>query len=211
MFPIKKDVIIKQLVEQQFYQPPNYIVDRTHRIMTKVENSDLLINQMVDYLVFHSKHLKGTESSSYLEISDRIAQKLGLNPETVRSRFHTKTNGFILERLETEDLIFITMIASILEILDLVHYQEALEIIKKEYLKRYEDQETSIKESKIALNFEEGIKRLGEVANSDFSIIQNLIKVQDLASVFGVQISINQDEFNEFILKVVDTIILDSY
>ncbi|WP_455463658.1 hypothetical protein [Candidatus Hodarchaeum mangrovi] len=211
MFPIKKDVVIKQLVEQQFYQPPNYIVDRTHRIKTKVMNSDLVINKLVDFLFFHSKHLKGTESSSYLEISDLIAQKLGLNPKMVRSRFHTKTNGFILEHLETEDLIFITMIASILEIFDLVNYQETLEAIKKVYLNQYQDQETSLNESNIVLKFEEGIKRLGEVANSDFSILQNLIKVQDLASVFGVQINIDQDEFNEFIFRVVDKIICEGY
>ena len=211
MFSIKKDVVIKQLVEQQFYQPPDYIVDRTHRIKTRVLNSNLVIIKLVDFLVFHSLHLKGTKSAPYLKISDKIAQKFSLNPKEVRSRYHNKTKDFIREKLETEDLIFITMIANILEILDLSHYQKTLEVIRKEYLKRFQDQEISIQNSNITLTFEEGVKRLGEVANSDFSIVQNLIKVKDLALIFGVNIRINQDEYNGFILKVVDKILQESY
>jgi len=205
---IHKDEIIKQLVAQQFFQQPNFVVDRTHRIRVEVDNSGELFNKFCDYLLGQSQQLEGLDEDKYLEVLFETGKKLSLDKNILRKHFLKKSGSFINENLATEDLLFISMISTLLEVLDLVHYKRSLKEIEKAFHRHCGGLLSSIDKKKI---FNEGIKRLGEVADSNFSIIHNLIKVFDLANIFGVNIRIEHTSCDDFMRKVVDKIIQECY
>ncbi|MHA1975083.1 MAG: hypothetical protein ACTSW1_19010 [Candidatus Hodarchaeales archaeon] len=208
MLQIHKNDIIKQLVAQQFFQQPDFVVDRTHRIRVKVSNSGGLFDKFCNYLLDKSQNLEGLDLDKYLEVLFQTGERLSLDRNILRKHFLEKSESFISENLATEDLLFISMISTLLEVLDLVHYNKSIKEIRKAFAKHCDTILTDIDQKKV---FEEGIKRLGEVADSNFSIIHNLIKVFDLGKIFSVKIWIDHESCDSFMRKVIEKIITGCY
>ncbi|MHA1993626.1 MAG: hypothetical protein ACW97Z_03730 [Candidatus Hodarchaeales archaeon] len=187
--------VIDQLVRQQFFIAPNIITDRTYSLQFEVEGSDLILNHFADFLFDHSKDLYGTDPSHYLAVLLRTGKKLSINPlEKLKIRFNEKIGSFIEEGLATETILFISTISSILEVLDYSHYQTLLKELSSLYYhqcisllatQEYEDQ---------AKNLDDGIKRLSEAAEPKLSLIQNVIKLKSLASIFDIADLISYDK-----------------
>jgi hypothetical protein len=194
--------VIKQLASQQFFLPPDFVIDRTHRIEIRVTGSDQVFKSFSDYLYKISKSVKGENVASYFYILADAATKLKLVKPNLEKRFHNKTAGFLKEGLATEEILFITAIATILESLDLIHYDLFLEDLQS----HYNDADLKVDPTKKAKKFENGIKRLGEIADSYFSILLNLRKIDELAKIFGIVVNYNQQEVEEFYNKVISSI-----
>ncbi|MFX0086707.1 MAG: hypothetical protein ACFFAU_13630 [Candidatus Hodarchaeota archaeon] len=200
--PIDRMGVIKQLVSQQFFLPPDFVIDRTHRIEIRVKGSDQVFKSFSEYLYEISKSVKGENATLYYSILKDAAKNLNLSRSNVEKRFHEKSIGFLKEGLATEEILFITAIATILESLDLIHYELFLEDLWSHYNSTDHLEDPSKKEKK----YENGIKRLGEIADSYFSILLNLRKIDELAKIFGIKVTYNHQEVENFYKEVINSI-----
>ncbi|MHA2075701.1 MAG: hypothetical protein ACW97X_13860 [Candidatus Hodarchaeales archaeon] len=128
--PIDRMSVIRQLVSQQFFLPPNFIIDRTNRIELKVHGSDQVFKLFSQFLYQISKSATGEDISSYFTVLETAANRLNLNKDDLEEKFIQKTEGFVNEGLATEEILFITLIATFLESLDLVHYKMFLKDLR---------------------------------------------------------------------------------
>ncbi len=199
---VSKNAIINQLVKQQFYLPPNLITDRTYRKQIEVEGAEEVITQFTNLLRQLSYDVSGTNLQTYENFLEQIEEALNFPKRTIIEKFKKKANGFLQENLETEDILFITVIASILEVIDSQNY----EIYISNLFNYYKSLFASSNQSKINTIFEGGVKRLAEIADSKFSLLHNITKVQDLASKLGIHISYNEVEVNEIRTNVIQEI-----
>ncbi len=187
--------VIDQLVRQQFFISPNIITDRTYTLQFEVEGSNKILDHFADFLFNHCKDLYGTDPVPYLDTLLRTGKKLSINPlDKLEIRFDEKIGSFIKEGLATETILFIATISSILEVLDYSHYQTLLKELSGLYYhqcisllatQEYEDQEK---------NLNDGLKRLSEAAEPKLSLIQNIIKLKSLASIFDITELISYDK-----------------
>ena len=187
--------LIDQLVRQQFFIAPNIITDRTYSLQFEIEGSNQILEYFADFLFEHSKDLYGTDPSQYMAVLVRTGKKLSINPlDKLKTRFNEKIGSFIEEGLATETILFIATISSILEVLDYSHYETLLKELSSLYYhqcisllatQEYEDQ---------AKNLDDGIKRLSEAAEPKLSLIQNIIKLKSLASIFDIADLLSYDK-----------------
>lgn len=204
-----KKNIIKQLVSQQFFLPPNLITDRTYSLRIEVVSSDLVFNQFTDFLLEISQNLEGTDPNAYNSVFEVAAERLQLNLLSVQQRFHEKTHSFLKEGLATEDILFITCISSILEILDVRHFDNLVEGLRESYIHQCIQQH--YQKDDLSAHFENGIKRLGEIADSYFSLLHNILKIEDLAYLLNVEIVYDQNLVREYNQNVINKIILGGF
>lgn len=207
------DSIINQLISQQFFLQPDIIVDRTHRLKIKIPGAEYVFRQFSEFLHQISNRLCGTEPGPYIAILSEAGEKLELEHSSLERRFQAKAGSFLREGLATESILFISTIASILEVLDVLHYQKLLYMVRSAFHQYCDNYQANLDHQDQIELFEEGIKRLGEVADPNFSILQNLIKFTDLAHKFQVEdlISFTPELFKEFCDKVILTIVSGEY
>jgi hypothetical protein len=208
-----KDVIT-QLVSQQFFIKPNIITDRTYSIQFEITGSEIILDYFVNLLYENSSDLFGEEPSPYLSALMRSGKKLAINPlEKLEKRFNEKIGSFIDEGLATETILFIATISSILEVLDYSHYQMLLKELSALYyhqcISRYSTDEYEEQSKKLS----EGIKRLSEAASSKLSLLQNIIKIKNLASIFDLSehLSYDKRQVQNYQSEVIQKIINESY
>ncbi|UCE14778.1 MAG: hypothetical protein JSV04_06250 [Candidatus Heimdallarchaeota archaeon] len=202
-----KKNIIKQLVSQQFFIPPNLITDRTYSVRIEVTSSDRVFKQFSDFLYEISQNIEGIDPVPYNAVLAEAAEGLHLNLPFVQQRFHEKTHSFLKEGLATEDILFITCISSILEILDVRHFDNLVEGLRESYIHLCIQQHYQNTNDDLKTHFENGIKRLGEIADPHFSLLQNILKVEDLAHLLEIKINYDQDLVLEYNQRVVNKII----
>ncbi len=173
----------------------------------EIKGSDRVFQLISDYLYKISHDLKGVDPTPYITVMVMAAQALCIQPTIVKQHFHNKAHSFIEEGLATEDILFITSIASILETLDARHFEDLRERLYDSYVQLC-IQKTLIKEEKsLTKQFNEGIKRLGEIADPLFSLLQNIIKCVDLANLFKIEISYDRNLVQKYNQIVLDKII----
>ncbi|PWI47894.1 hypothetical protein CEE45_09630 [Candidatus Heimdallarchaeota archaeon B3_Heim] len=193
--------VIDQLVRQQFFIEPNIITDRTYSLQFEVEGSEQILNYFANFLFDHSKDLFGTDPSQYLAVLNRTGKKLSINPlDKLKTRFNEKIGSFIEggrgteTESETETILFIATISSILEVLDHCHYQTLLKELSSLYYHQCVSNSTTQEYDDQAKNLDDGIKRLSEAAEPKLSLIQNVIKLKSLASIFDITDLISYDK-----------------
>jgi hypothetical protein len=196
--------IIDQLVGQQFFLTPNVIVDRTHRIKIEIKGARLVYQLFTDFLYEKSNHLYGTEPGPYIAILSEAGEKLRLENTDLKRRFQGKAGSFLREGLATENILFISTIATILEVLDVKHYQELIARLRSAFKQLVYENSIELEKENYLTVFDGGIKRLGEIADPNFSILLNLIKLVDLAQIFQIEDRIHgvPDYYNKH-LKIV--------
>ncbi|MFW9778709.1 MAG: hypothetical protein ACFFE8_07620 [Candidatus Heimdallarchaeota archaeon] len=179
--------VIDQLVRQQFFLTPNYIIDRTSRNRLEVEGSNEILAFFSEFLFRKMKDLDGTDPKPYISALFSVIDKLQLEKGDLISRFERKAGSFLIEGLASETILVITTVSTILESLDAKHFETLMKNLRSSFLKvaRYRNLEEL---------FDEGIKRLGETANPDFSLLLNLVKIKDLARLFGGVIQLKPQE-----------------
>ncbi len=206
--------LVDQLVRQQFFIDPNIITDRTYSLQFEIEGSNRILQHFADFLFDQGKDLYGTDPSHYVSVLLRTGKKLSINPlDKLTTRFNEKIGSFIEEGLATETILFIATISSILEVLDYSHYQTLLKELSALYYhqcisllatQEYEDQEEKLND---------GIKRLSEAAEPKLSLIQNVIKLKSIASIFDISdlISYDKRQFMDIQSEVIRKVISESY
>ncbi len=204
---IQRDVVIKQLVSQQFFIPPDLITDRTHRLRIEIQGSDRVFHFLTDFLYEISNDLYGLDPTPYNDIMKKAGDALHFKSIIAQQRFRYKIKNFLKEDLATEDILFISTIASILEVLDSRHFDDLVDQLYDSYVKLCL-QKTAIREnSNLSRHFIAGIKRLGEIADPHFSLLHNIVKCLDLARMFKIKISFDKKLVQEYNQRVVYKII----
>lgn len=203
--------IIDQLVAQQFYIAPNIVTDRTYSLQFEVSGADSVYNHFTNFLFNNSEHLYGTDPTHYLSALMKSGKKLSIKPlQKLEDKFNEKIGTFIQEGLATETILFIATISSILEVLDSDHYQTLI----KELSALYFHQRISSRDlSPSEVNLDQGINRLREAANSKISLLQNMVKLRSIASIFDLSEDLSYDkrELLNFKNDIIRKIINDSY
>ncbi len=205
--PIHKDEVIKQLVSQQFFIPPNLITDRTYRLKIEIKGSERIFIHFSNFLYKISSNLKGIDLMPYNEVLGKAGETLQLKSKAVQRRFYDKTHVFLREGLATEDILFITAISSILEVLDVDHFEELVEQLYDSYVQLCIHKTPNGNDSNLSNHFSVGIKRLGEIADSQFSLLHNIVKCVNLAQFFNIKINYDQALVREYHQRVVHKII----
>ncbi len=189
--------IIDQLVAQQFYIAPNIITDRTYSLQFEVSGADVVYNQFTNFLMTNSDHLYGTEATHYLSTCMKLGKKLSIKPlQRLEDRFNEKIGSYIQnnnseEEEETaETILFIATISTILEVLDLDHYQTLI----KELSALYFHQCISSLDLSPRESLDQGINRLAEAANPKISLLQNMVRLRSLASIFDLTDNLSYDK-----------------
>ncbi len=195
--------VIRHLVSQQFFLPPNFVIDRTNRIELEVQGSDQVFKSFSEFLYQISTSAKGEDISSYYSVLVAASGRFNLNRNEIEGKFKQKTGGFVTEGLATEEILFITLIATILESMDLIHYKMFLKDLRS-YFDEKKFQETPKNRNHL---FEKGIERLGEIADSHYSILLNLRKLIELARIFKVDIDYDQNEIDQYYSEVIASIL----
>jgi len=202
--------VIDQLVAQQFYIAPNTITDRTYSLQFEVSGADIVYNQFTSFLFTNSEHLYGTNPAHYLSAIMKAGKKLSIKPlQKLEERFNEKIGTFIEEGLATETILFIATISTILEVLDSDHYQTLI----KELSALYFHQCVSSLDLSPRESLDQGINRLAEAANSKISLLQNMVKLRSIASIFDLTDNLSYDkrELLNFKNEIIQKIITGSY
>jgi len=202
--------VIDQLVAQQFYIAPNTITDRTYSLQFEVSGADIVYNQFTNFLFTNSEHLYGTDPAHYLSAVMKAGKKLSIKPlQKLEERFNEKIGTFIEEGLATETILFIAAISTILEVLDSDHYQTLI----KELSALYFHQCVSSLDLSPRESLDQGINRLAEAANSKISLLQNMVKLRSIASIFDLTDNLSYDKRELLNLKndIIQKIITGSY
>ena len=204
--------IIDQLVAQQFYIAPNIITDRTYSLQFEVSGAEVVYNQFTNFLLTNSDHLYGTEPTHYLSTCMKVGKKLSIKPlQRLEDRFNEKIGNYIenenSEKEETaETILFIATISTILEVLDLDHYQTLI----KELSALYFHQCISSLDLSPRESLDQGINRLAEAANPKISLLQNMVRLRSIASIFDLTDSLSYDKRelmnhqNDIIQKIIN-------
>ena len=202
--------VIDTLVAQQFYIAPNTITDRTYSLQFEVSGADIVYNQFTNFLFTNSEHLYGTNPAHYLSAVMKAGKKLSIKPlQKLEERFNEKIGTFIEEGLATETILFIATISTILEVLDSDHYQTLI----KELSALYFHQCVSSLDLSPRESLDQGINRLAEAANSKISLLQNMVKLRSIASIFDLTDNLSYDkrELLNFKNEIIQKIITGSY
>ncbi len=202
--------VIDQLVAQQFYIAPNTITDRTYSLQFEVSGAEIVYNQFTNFLFTNSEHLYGTDPAHYLSAVMKAGKKLSIKPlQKLEERFNEKIGTFIKEGLATETILFIATISTILEVLDSDHYQTLI----KELSALYFHQCVSSLDLSPRESLDQGINRLAEAANSKISLLQNMVKLRSIASIFDLTDNLSYDkrELLNFKNDIIQKIITGSY
>jgi len=202
--------VIDQLVAQQFYIAPNTITDRTYSLQFEVSGADIVYNQFTNFLFTNSEHLYGTDPTHYLSAVMKAGKKLSIKPlQKLEEKFNDKIGSFIEEGLATETILFIAAISTILEVLDSDHYQTLI----KELSALYFHQCISSLDLSPRDSLDQGVNRLAEAANSKISLLQNMVKLRSIASIFDLTDSLSYDkrELLNFKNDIIQKIITGSY
>lgn len=205
--PIQRGKVIKQLASQQFFIHPNFITDRTHHLHMEIQGADHVFLHLSDFLYEMTNDLKGTDPTPYNVVLEKAAEVLQIKPIMVQQRFYEKTNTFLRERLATEDLLFIMVISSILEVLDIQQFQEIIDQLFNSYIQMCIHKIPARDDNDVSRHFHTGIRRLGEIADSNFSLLHNVLKCINLAQLFKIQISYDQSIVQEYFQSVIHKII----
>ncbi|UCG90023.1 MAG: hypothetical protein JSU57_06050 [Candidatus Heimdallarchaeota archaeon] len=205
--PIHKDEVIKQLVSQQYFIQPNLITDRTYRLKIEIRGSERVFDQFSDFLYKISNDLKGIDPTPYNIVLEKAGETLQLKSEAVQQRFYDKTHAFLREGLATEDILFITAISSVLEVLDVHHFEELIEQLHDSYVQLCIHKTPNGNDSNLLNHFNAGIKRLGEIADAHFSLLLNIVKCVKLAQLFNIELNFDQVLVREYHQSVVHKII----
>ena len=173
----------------------------------EIKGSDRVFQDISDYLYKISRDLAGVDPTPYITVMENAAKSLRIQPTIVGEHFHKKAYSFIEEGLATEDILFITSIASILETLDARHFEDLCERLYDSYVQLCIQKSLLPEEKSRKKHFDEGIKRLGEIADPLFSLLQNIIKCVDLANLFEIEINYDVDLVQKYNQVVIDKII----
>ena len=206
--------VVNQLVLQQFFIPPNIITDRTYSMQFEIQGSEIVLETLTDLLYENSKDLEGTETSSYLNALLRTGKKLSIKPlESLETRFKEKIGTFIEEGLATATILLIATVSSILEILDFNHHQMLLKELSAVYYHQCISRFSTDEYEEQCEKLDEGIRRLSEAAEAKLSLLQNVIKLKSLASIFDLTDYLSYDirQLQNYQSEITQKIIKESY
>jgi len=206
--------VVDQLVLQQFFIPPNIITDRTYTIKFQIEGSEMVVETLTDLLYERVNSLVGTEPDKYLDALLKIGKKLSINPiEQLEERFEDKIGSFIKEGLATPTILLIATISSLLEVLDYNHHQMLLKELSAVYYHQCISRFSTEEYEEQCDNLDAGIRRLSEAAEAKLSLLQNIIKLKSLASIFDLTdyISYDKRQLQNFQNEIIQKIINGTY
>ncbi len=184
------------LLQQQFWDPPDHITDRTRARRLKVAGSAKVIENLSHTL------LKGTEGltsqiSSYQQYCGDIAKKLGLDEQTVLDIFEEKTKDRrSVEDQRDETILLVFAVGAILSAIRTAKQDDLLSTIRDLVRERSGRQWTVHDEVKLT----EQVDYLFQTSDSELSLLLNLGVLSEIANCLNL--GVNSGYFEKYFQKI---------
>jgi hypothetical protein len=194
--------VVFSLLTQQFWDPPDGIMDRTRSIRLQVDGSKQVLESMALTLLNGTEKLDGRDLESFYSYMRNIARRLRLREQTVIDLFEEKTADLRTIQEYIEDTVLLVFaVGAILTTIRSMKQEDLLLLIREAVRERtgerwsIEDETTLTKD----LDF------LFQTSDSDLSLLMNLGVVTQMANCLNLQFS--TAAFEEYAERVVHRLI----
>ncbi|MFX0114115.1 MAG: hypothetical protein ACFFB3_06175 [Candidatus Hodarchaeota archaeon] len=194
--------VVFSLLTQQFWDPPDGIMDRTRSIRLKVDGTEQVLESMALALLNGTEKLDGKDLESFYSYMRDISRRLRLKEQAVIDLFEEKTADLMTIQEYIEDTILLVFaIGAILTTIRSMKQEDLLFLIRKAVRERAGEQWSV--QDEIALTKE--LDFLFQTSDSDLSLLMNLGVVAQMANCLNLQLS--TASFEEYAERVIHRLI----
>ncbi|MFW9915888.1 MAG: hypothetical protein ACFFGZ_09800 [Candidatus Thorarchaeota archaeon] len=178
--------VVLSLLTQQFWDPPDGIMDRTRSKRLQVAGSKQVLESMALTLITGTEKLDGKDLNSYYSYIRAVARKLGLGEQAVIETFEEKTADLLSIQEHIEDnVLLVFAVGSILSTIRAMKQEDLLSSLRMAVRERSGRKWSIQAETELTkeLNF------LFQTSDSDFSLLLNLGVVTEMANCLNLGFS----------------------
>ena len=161
--------VVEYILSQQFYQKPDFIIDRRASKKMKIKGSGVIINEMILKIKEHSSLFEKGKDEEFI---DSLASELDIRTKSIHDQYSEKMSN--LEDEQRNDKKFKMMV--ILSVLISHLHKKNSEIIhkklKEEIIDGYSKKE-----------FDRAMGLLYQKADNDLSLLQNIAVLNNFAKL----------------------------
>ncbi len=194
--------VVFSLLTQQFWDPPDGIMDRTRSKRLQVAGSKQVLESMALTLITGTEKLDGKDLDSFYSYIRGVARKLGLGEQAVIETFEEKTADLLSIQEHIEDnVLLVFAVGSILSTIRAMKQEDLLSSLRMAIRERSEGKWSIQAETELTkeLNF------LFQTSDSDFSLLLNLGVVTEMANCLNLGFSTTS--FEKYIDRVIHRLI----
>ncbi|MHA2294740.1 MAG: hypothetical protein ACXAEU_12465 [Candidatus Hodarchaeales archaeon] len=169
----RRDIIFAY-VAQQFWKPPNTLINRYDTKQLTVKGSSKVIDGIVDVILQNSEECAiDTEKKPYLEFIEKMTDFLGVETEPSRKMLDERLTDMKKNQVELPEIFFHTSLGCLLE----SFHQKII----TRYTLRLQHLGLEIKPSTISKR----LNLLSQYADADFSLVLNLEILKEMSRNVG--------------------------
>jgi hypothetical protein len=161
--------VVEYILSQQFYQKPDFIIDRRASKKMKIKGSGAIITDMIHKIREHSTLF---EKGKDAEFMDSIASELDIRTKSIHDQYSEKMSN--LEDVQKNDKKFKMMV--ILSVLISHLHKKNSEIIHKKLREE-------IVNGYSKKDFDQAMGLLYQKADEDLSLLQNIAVLKNFAKL----------------------------
>lgn len=194
--------VVLSLLTQQFWDPPDGIMDRTRSKRLQLAGSQQVLESMALTLISGTEKLDGKDLSSYYSYIRAVARKLGLGEQAVIDTFEEKTADLLSIQEHIEDnVLLVFAVGAILSTIRAMKQEDLLSSLRAAVRERSGRKWSIQAEAELTkqLNF------LFQTSDSDFSLLLNIGVVNEMANCLNLGLSTKS--FEKYIDRVIHRLI----
>ncbi|MHA2270400.1 MAG: hypothetical protein ACXACI_00965 [Candidatus Hodarchaeales archaeon] len=194
--------VVFSLLTQQFWDPPDGIMDRTRSKRLQVAGSKQVLESMALTLITGTEKLDGKDLDSFYSYIRGVARKLGLGEQAVIETFEEKTADLLsIQEYIEDNVLLVFAVGSILSTIRAMKQEDLLSSLRRAVRERSEGKWSIQAETELTkeLNF------LFQTSDSDFSLLLNLGVVTEMANCLNLGFSTTS--FEKYIDRVIHRLI----
>ncbi|MHA2231706.1 MAG: hypothetical protein ACXAB4_04380 [Candidatus Hodarchaeales archaeon] len=194
--------VVLSLLTQQFWDPPDGIVDRTRSTRLQVAGSKQVFESMAVILISGTEKLDGRDLNSFYAYLRDVAQKLGLEEQSVIETFEAKTADLIsLQNHIEETVLLVFAVGAILSTIRALKQETLLFSIRSAVKDRFEGK-WSVQDD---VELTKELDFLFQTSDSDLSLLLNLGVLAEMAHCLKLRLSIVN--FEEYVERITHRLI----
>jgi len=159
--------VVEYLLSQQFYQKPDFIIDRRASKKMKIKGSGEIINDMIHKIREHSSQFEKGKDEEFI---DSLASELNIRTKSIHDQYLEKISN--LEEVQMKDKKFKMMV--VLSVLISHLHKKNSEVIHKKLRDEIVDGHSK-------KDFDNAMGMLYQTSDEDLSLLQNIAVLKNFA------------------------------